>query len=299
MNAITEAPIATVPEPEPETHSLPEWWWKAAVVAGLIAFLYYAILGRLTQEWWNDPNFSHGFFVPLFSAYVVWQSMDKLRAIAVRPAWSGLLVIALALATLVVGTLGAELFLSRSSFVLLLGGLVIYFLGWAHFRALFFPWIFLIAMVPLPSIIFNQITFPLQFLASKFASTTLPWAGVPVLREGNIIQLPIMQLEVAEACSGIRSLISLGTLAIIYGYFLEKEVWKRVVLALAAIPIAVVANGMRIFGTGLCVQYWDPQKAEGFFHSFSGWIIFIVSIFLLLLVHRVMSLSDRMLRKAE
>ena len=141
-------------------------------------------------------------------------------------------------------------------------------------------------MIPIPNIVLNQITFPLQLLASKVAAVVLPIFGVPVLREGNVIQLPVMSLEVAEACSGIRSLMSLTTLAIIYGYLLETRMSIRVILAVASIPIAVVANGLRIIGTGLLVQYWDPEKAEGFFHAFSGWLIFVVSLMLLFLLHR-------------
>jgi hypothetical protein len=165
---------------------------------------------------------------------------------------------------LIVGQMGAELFLSRLSLLIVLTGLLVLFLGWNFFRALLFPLAFLLLMIPIPAIVFNQITFPLQLLASKVASTTLPWMGVPVLREGNVIILPAMALEVAEACSGIRSL-----------------------LAAASIPIAVAANSFRIVGTGLLVQYWDPEKAEGFFHEFSGWLIFVVSLVMLYLLHRV------------
>ena len=144
--------------------------------------------------------------------------------------------------------------------------------------------------IPIPAIVFNQITFPLQLLASRMARDLLPLFGVPVLREGNVIELPAMKLEVAEACSGIRSLMSLFTLAVFYGYFLEKSISRRVVLALASIPIAIAANALRILGTGLCVQYWDPDKAMGFFHEFSGWVIFLVSLACLYLVHRTMLL---------
>ena len=155
-------------------------------------------------------------------------------------------------------------------------------------RAIFFPWAFLLFMIPIPAIVLNQITFPLQLLASRTAAHTLPVLGVPVLREGNIIQLPAMALEVAEACSGIRSLMSLATLAIIYGYLLEPRVSIRWILALASIPIAVIANSFRIIGTGLLVQYWDPEKAQGFFHVFSGWLIFVVSLIMLFLLHRAL-----------
>jgi exosortase len=193
--------------------------------------------------------------------------------------------LALALCVLIIGEMGAELFLARFSLVLLLASLIVLFLGWNYLRALFFPIAFLLLMIPIPAILFNQITFPLQLLASKVSAAVLPLLGVPILREGNVISLPAMTLEVAEACSGIRSLMSLVTLAIIYGYLMEKRVAVRVVLALASVPIAVAANSVRIIGTGLLVQYWDPDKAEGYFHASWGWIIFVVSLLLLYAFH--------------
>ena len=172
-----------------------------------------------------------------------------------------------------------------STLLILLAGIVILFLGWNYFRAVLFPLGFLILMIPIPAIVFNQVTFPLQLLASRVAATVLPWTGVPVLREGNVIVLPTMALEVAEACSGIRSLMSLITLAVIYGYLMEKRTSVRVLLAVVSVPIAVLANSVRIIGTGLLVQYWDPDKAEGFFHLSWGWIIFVISLLMLYLVH--------------
>lgn len=256
-----------------------------------MGWLYASILSRLAVQWWNDPNFSHGFFVPLFALFVLWQDRSRLATLSAKPSYWGLPILILAVGVLLVGALGAELFLSRISLLLVLAGLVIFFLGWGCFRAVVFPWAFLLLMIPIPALIFNQITFPLQLLASKVAATLLPLAGVPVLREGNVITLPAMPLEVAEACSGIRSLLSLVTLAIIYGYMVEGNRWMRVaVLALGAIPIAVAANSLRIVGTGLLVQYWDPDKAEGFFHAFSGWLIFVVSLGMLFLLHRLMRL---------
>jgi exosortase len=261
-------------------------WRKTTFLAALLLWLYMPTLVHLVSQWWNDPNYSHGFFVPLFSAFVIWQERTRLNALIPRPSWSGLLILGLGLCVLIVGQMGAELFLSRLSLLIVLPGLVVLFLGWDFFRALLFPWAFLLLMIPIPAIVFNQITFPLQLLASKVASTTLPWMGVPVLREGNVIVLPAMALEVAEACSGIRSLMSLTTLAVIYGYLMERRAGVRVLLAVASIPIAVAANSLRIVGTGLLVQYWDPEKAEGFFHEFSGWLIFVVSLLMLYLLHR-------------
>lgn len=265
-------------------------WVQTLLLFGLVAYLYHAIAAALVGDWWNDPNFSHGFFVPLFAGFVVWQRRRELIETPVRPHWFGLVVIAGALSLLIVGVLGAELFLSRTSLIFLLAGLVIYFQGWGWFRKLLFPWAVLFLMVPIPVIVFNNVTLPLQFLASKLATAMLDGLGVPVIREGNVITLPAMKLEVVEACSGIRSLVSLVTLAVIYGYFAESKVLRRVLLILAAIPVAVFANGVRIMGTGLLGQYWDPDKAQGFFHEFSGWVIFVLALAMLLAIHRLFRL---------
>jgi exosortase len=264
--------------------------WQWAVLLALVCLLYLPILGRLAVQWWRDPNFSHGFFVPAFSAFIVWQKRARLRSIQPAPSIWGLPIIVFSLCILVLGVFGAELFLSRVSLLVLIGGMIVFFLGWQMLREVLFPLLLLILMVPIPAIVFSQITFPLQILASKLATWSLAFLGVPVFREGNVINLPAMPLEVAEACSGIRSLLSLTTLAIMYGYLMEERPPLRVALAVASIPIAVAANGLRIVGTGLLVQYWDPEKAEGFFHAFSGWLIFVVSLLMLFVLHRSLSL---------
>lgn len=285
------------PAVAPARQSISNWaglkLWQLGLLLGLAAWLYVPILFRLAHQWWTDPNFSHGFFVPAFAAYVVWQERKRIADVPRSPSSLGLPLIVIALLMLLVGVFGAELFLSRNSLLVLIAGLIVFFLGTRMFRALLFPLLFLALMVPIPAIVFSQITFPLQIFASKIAAWSLPVLGVPVLREGNVITLPAMPLEVAEACSGIRSLLSLVTLAIMYGYLLEKRVGLRVVLALASVPIAVAANGLRIVGTGLLVQYWDPDKAEGFFHAFSGWLIFVVSLLMLFLLHHLLRALSR------
>ena len=287
--AQTEAPTA---HPQP-ARVFPPLYWQIAVLAGLSLWMYWATLARLLNQWSHDQNFSHGFFVPLFSAFVVWQDRRRLARIEPRPSWSGLAVLAAGLCLLIVGQMGAEIFLARFSLLLLLAGVVILFFGWNLFRAVLFPWAFLFLMIPIPAIILNQITLPLQLLASRVAAAVLPLLGVPIFREGNIISLPKMTLEVAEACSGIRSLMSLVTLAVIYGFLLEKRMWVRWVLAVASVPIAVAANSVRIIGTGLLVQYWDPAKAEGFFHASWGWITFVVSLAMLYAVHSLIGMVWR------
>jgi exosortase len=236
--------------------------------------------------------------VPIFAAYLLWEKRSILLATKIAPSWSGIAVMALGLAVLLLGVYGSELFLSRVSLVILLAGLTLCFGGRLLLKELRFALLVLLLAIPIPAILFNQITFPLQLLASRLASDLLPLFAVPVLREGNVIVLPLMKLEVAEACSGIRSLMSLFTLAVFYGYFMEKSVWRRVALILASIPIAIAANALRILGTGLCVQYWDPDKAMGFFHEFSGWVIFLVSLGCLYLVHRMMLLFPAKRRQA-
>lgn len=274
------------------------WWAGTAALVLLVGFAYKDILIALVRDWWTDPDFSHGFFVPAISAYLVWQRKQAVARLPLKPSWWGLAVMLGAVGILLVGIFGAEQFLARSSFIFLLAGMVIFFMGWAQFRALIFPWAFLFLMVPVPSILMNEITLPLQFVASDLASTLLRLVGVPVLREGNVIQLPTMSLEVVEACSGIRSLVSLITLAIVYAYLLEKNKVIRVLLVISAVPIAIAANGLRIMGTGLTGIYWSPDKAEGFFHEFSGWVIFLLSLTMLFGLHQLMRwVAGRMARR--
>lgn len=272
--------------------------WQYVLLGGLVGLLYYRVLAKLVLDWWQIPDFSHGFLVPVFALYLVWTKRDVLRRTKLAPSWAGVVVVALGLAFLLFGIYGAELFLSRISLLILLSGFVLAFGGSQLLKELRFPLLVLLLAIPIPAIIFNQITTPLQTLASKLASSLLPLFSVPVLREGNIITLPSMSLEVAEACSGIRSLMSLFTLSVFYGYFMEQSTWKRVVLALASIPIAIAANALRIFGTGLCVQYWNPDKAVGFFHEFSGWVMFLISLISLFLLHRAINILAHKGQKA-
>ncbi|MBI3475640.1 MAG: VPLPA-CTERM-specific exosortase XrtD [Acidobacteria bacterium] len=259
--------------------------WQGVALLLLLAFLYADVLSRLFTQWTSDKNFQHGIFVPAFALFVLWRNREKLRNVKLAPSWTGLALIVGGLATMVLGEFGAELFLSRVSLLFMLAGLIVLFHGWPLFRAVFFPWAFLLLMIPIPTIVLQKITFPLQILASKVASTALPLFGVLVHREGNVIELATMKLDVVQACSGIRSLLSMLTLSIIYGYLMEDRQWVRVVLAIASVPIAVFANSFRIVGTGLIVQYWDPDKAQGFLHAFEGWLIFVASLIMLFALH--------------
>lgn len=269
-----------------------------ALLALLALGLYWRVLLKLVHDWYYVPDFSHGFLIPFFVGYVVWMKRQEIRATPVKTDWTGVAIVALSMVTLLTGIYGADLFLSRISLILLMIGCVWTFTGTAMLRVLAFPIAVLLLAIPFPAIIFNRITFPLQIFASKIAANALPSFGVPVLREGNVIQLPAIKLEVAEACSGIRSLMTLFAVAVMYGYFVEKSTAKRWLLAFAAIPIAVAANAVRIIGTGICVQYMGPDRALGFFHEFSGWLMFVVSMICLFALQRLMSVTPRLRRKA-
>jgi exosortase len=285
---------ALLPNAERESHgaSSTPWlvWFPYAAITILLAVIYYRVAIKLVYDWYTIPDYSHGFLVPFFALFLLWDKREILRNTPIRQSWRGIALVVFAIIVLILGVYGVDLFTARISFVFLLAGLIWTLFGSLMLRELRFPLLVLVLAIPFPTIIFNQVTFPLQLFASRIASDILPLLGVPVLLEGNVIQLPIMKLEVAEACSGIRSLMSLFTLAVFYGYFLERTTRRRWLLALAAIPIAVTANVFRIVGTGLCVQYWDPDKALGFFHEFSGWVMFVISLGCLYLVHRLMLL---------
>lgn len=271
----------TATPPEKLANSLHRSGLSWVVLVILLAGLYGTIFAELLQRWWNDSNYSHGFLVPLAAVYFGWRKKDILAALQPRPSLWGLPVLMFSQAVLLVGSLGAEYFLQRFSFVLLLTGGVLFLYGGSYLRVLAFPLAFLILMIPLPAIIFNAIAGPLQLVASQWAESLLRVCAVPVYRDGNILILSHQALNVTEACSGIRSLVSLFTLAIIVAYFQPFSVWVRGLLVLSALPITLLTNSLRVSGTGLLGQWWGPGAAEGFFHTFSGWLVFLLALVLL------------------
>lgn len=262
-----------------------------ALGSALLAFalLYGDILFKLVGAWSHDENYSHGFLIVPLAAYLAWERRAKLATAAPRPSVAGLALVIAGVAALIAGVLGAEMFVSRVSILAVLAGSVLFVWGWNHLRLMMFPIAILLLMIPIPTIVFNQIAFPLQLLASRFGETALQAAHIPVLREGNVIVLANTTLEVAEACSGIRSLISLLTLAIVYGYFADSRNSIRVAIAIATVPIAVVTNGLRVAGTGIAAHYYGAAAAEGFFHEFSGWVIFLLAFALLFALMRAVA----------
>jgi exosortase len=260
-----------------------------------VLLLYAALLKNLVLQWWSDPDYSHGFFVPLFSAYILWRQRERWMKTEIKPSNFGLLVMLGAIGLLLVGSLGAELFTTRFSLLLLLAGMILFLAGWKLLRAVFFPLAFLIFMIPLPAIVYNQITFPLQLIASRLATFWLEAVHVPVLRDGNVLIFSNYSLEVVEACSGVRSLMTLISLAVIYGYFMESRRWVRYVLVILMVPIAIVSNAIRIVGAGIMAHRFGPARAEGFLHEFSGWVIFLAALLLLFVSHWIL----RHIRKAQ
>ncbi len=260
--------------------------WQGFLLIGVVTALYAPILARLVAQWYNDADYSHGFLVPVLSAYLIWRKRDELAKVPRRPSFGGMIIVLLSLGILFLGSLGAELFLSRSSLVGVICGLIIYFQGWAMLRAVAFPIAFLMFAIPLPALIYNEIVFPLQFIASTFATRTLELLNLfPIMREGNVLVMPGMRLEVVEACSGIRSLMSLLALAAGYGYLTERSNVVRWFMFFAMVPLAIVSNGTRVMITALMTNYIGPEAAQGFMHEFSGWVIFVVATVLFLALH--------------
>jgi len=272
---LAETHTDTLPGP-PLTGS--RLWVRAAVLAAPLVVMYYETMGALLGDWWNDPNNSHGLLIPPMALYIAWRKKSRLQAAAVDPyVVLGALGLLSSLAVYFVGRLGAEFFLTRVSLVGLLGSLILFFWGRSHFRLLFFPLVLLVLSIPIPALIINTISLPLQALASQLGAGFLSLCGVPVLREGNVIHLATTALGVAEACSGLRSLVSLFTLAVILAYLRWQGLGQRIALVLLAVPVALLLNVLRIGITGLIADYWDVKYAMGFFHEFSGWLVFLLA----------------------
>ncbi len=262
--------------------------WTGIAWFGLLLIACYApVLKALVHQWDGDPDMGHGFFVPVIAGFLIWQRREELMAITPQPDWRGLLLVLWGGLQLVLATLGAELFSARMSFIITLVGVLWTLGGTFMLKKLAFPLFLLLFMVPIPAVIYSAATFKLQILASKLADDALTLLSIPVLREGNILELPNQKLSVVEACSGIRSLLSLTFLSLVYGYFFEKKTWIRVVLFISTIPIAIIANGSRVTITGIMTQV-KAELAEGFFHEAQGWVIFMVALAILIVWHQML-----------
>ena len=284
-------------------------YWRAFAIISAILFTYAAVLVKLSRDWWTDENYSHGLLVPFIIGYILWLQRDKFATQPARPSvLLGGLAVAFSLFALWTGVAGAELYTQRMSLVLLVAGIVVYFGGLGFLRLILVPLGLLILAIPIPAIIFNKIAFPLQLFASRCAVWSMSVVGIPVLRQGNVIELKPLnsfdtkKLEVVEACSGIRSLMTLMTLAVVFAYFTYPRpndsngprgpfgwlrsygFWRTVIIIGSAVPIAILTNAARVSGTGILSHYYGTGVADGFFHSFSGWAIYVVAFLLLFAV---------------
>ena len=245
---------------------------------GLFILLYSGVLPKWGLDLWEDPNYSHGLLIPFISIYLVRERLlslsdtDKVR----QSNWAGLVVVFAALVMFIIGSIGAEFFTKRISLIVLLFGALWLLEGWKITKELSFPVGLLFFAVPLPYVLYNSMAFPLKLLASKIAVKLLGVIGMPVFLEGNVITLPHTTLEVVDACSGIRSLMTLITLAFLLAYFHHKQTWKRLVVLSLAIPVAVAANAVRVAATGILTKY-DQAWGHGTLHDFEGWLVFVAS----------------------
>jgi exosortase len=278
--ALTGSPVSTKSSP-------PFSWTTIGWVGALLTICYAPVVAHLVAQWYDDPDMGHGFFVPAIAGYIAWQKRGKIAGVAPQPNWWGLAIMLWAALQLYIGTLGAELFLSRTSLVISMVGAVLLLGGVKYLRVFAFPLFLLFFMVPIPTVVYNSLTFPLQLRASEAAEWAIGALGIPIIREGNVLELSSQKLNVVEACSGIRSLLTLTFMSLWYGYFFEKRTWIRVVLFFSTIPIAIVANAGRVTLTGV-VSEIKPDLAEGLFHEAQGWVIFMVAFAIMIVLHQAL-----------
>jgi exosortase len=291
--------------------AIPRKLYQPLAVAVALALLYFGVLTKLGKDWWHDENYSHGILIPFVIAYILWQERERFSKFQLTPATRlGAAGIGISLLMLWAGTAGAELFVQRISLVMILVSVVIYFFGFQILRLLGVPLMLLILSIPIPQIIFNKIAFPLQLFASRCAVAAMAFLSIPVLRQGNVIELMPLgatepkKLAVVEACSGIRSLMTLVTLSLIYAYFSKPKSpgnkfygpARTVILVLAAVPIAILTNALRVSGTGILAHYYGTRVADGFFHTFSGWVIYIVAAVLMFITAWILDRIARLLK---
>jgi exosortase len=254
----------------------------------LLAVLYLPTLSKLATDWTELPEYSHGFFIPLLALFFVWRQSRRLESTPVVPSYYGLPILVLGLLMFFIGQAAAETFILRLSLLVVIAGIILFLLGWQCLKVLAFPIAFMGLMVPLPSILYQKITFPMQLFASKVAKFFVTLLGIPIFREGNIIYLQDITLEVAEACSGIRSLIGLFAATVTYAYLINRSLLHRILLVLSCFPIAIIANALRVTLTAILANRYGPTVAQGFHHDFSSLALFAITLSTLISVDLLM-----------
>jgi exosortase len=253
-----------------------------------LVILFFPVVREMVTEWATDEDMGHAFFVPLVAGFIVWQKRADILAQPVKPCWPAAVLVVWGFAQMMIGVLGAEFFISRTALLVSTVGIIWMIAGTAVLRSMAFPLFLLVFMFRIPLFVYQQITFPLQLFASHVAASTLSAMGIPVLRDGNVLELANQRLQVVEACSGIRSLLSLTFLSLAYAHFFDNRGWMKPVLFLATIPIAIAANAGRVTLTGILSEY-NREWADGIYHLMEGWVIFVVALLALILVHKMIS----------
>lgn len=287
MNGTAAVEKSTLGEPGDRSHSALLSGLKIALITGLVGILYAWTLGDMAYAWWIFPNFSQGMLIPPLALYLTWQNRSQTLALPVKPDSRGAFLLFFSSVLFLAGHLGAEYFLPRISFVLLLIAFTWMFWGVARLRTLAFPFMLLATMVPLPALIYNSVATPLQLLASDMATRLAQACGVSVYQDGNIIHLATISLGVEEACSGLNSLSALIVASLLLGHVYSCRGLTRGLLLLLSLPIAIAANIFRVTGTAILAD-WHPELALGFYHTFSGWLVFVVGYGMLYLTTRAL-----------
>jgi exosortase len=258
--------------------------FQAISLGFLLLVLYYPVVAELVRDWIVDDNYSHGFLIPVVSLFLVWRKREKLRSIPSGSSGMGLLVLIFGLLMLIVGSIAVEFLTQRLSLLVVIFGLLLYLGGRRLAGEFFFPLLYLSFMIPVPYIIYYSVSFPLELLASRWTTWVVQLMGIPIIREGNILYLESTTLQVIDACSGLRSLISLSALAAAMGYLTQRTIPKGLILFLTAVPVAIAANVLRLSVTAVLASLHGEQVAQGFLHQFSGIVVFIFAIICLSLV---------------
>ena len=259
------------------------------ILIGLLAILYGHMLVGWAVDLWHDDNYSHGLFIPFLSGYFFWRRLSALRQAGDMPCTLGLPVMLAALMLFALGNIGGEIFSQRVSFVVLIYGLILFLEGREVAAILRFPVGILFFAIPLPYILYNAVAFPLKLVASQLSVLLLELYGMPVFREGNIVHLPHATLEVVDACSGIRSLMTLFTLAFFLAFLTHRNLFVRLFVVCMTIPVAILTNALRVALNGILIKY-NPAWGEGLWHEISGWLVFVVSVGLLMAISSLFTL---------
>jgi len=265
--------------------ALQRYKFQLLFAALLCGYTYAPVVSGMVKVWSIDDNSSHGFLVPFISAYIIYTRRKSLAELEVTPAWAGVFLLALGLTQLLLGWLATEYFTTRMSLVVVLFGACLLLFGAKVLKGLSTALLYLVFMVPVPAIIYDTLSMPLKLFMTKAAVAALHFVNVMVLREGNQLLFPNITLEVVDACSGLRSLVSMLALAVAIGLLFEKKTLNIVLLAVLAVPVAIFVNAMRVFVTGVLAQHIGVSAAEGFFHEFTGMTFFAAGIVLLFAIH--------------